>query len=89
MPQYVLRRAYQLFLGEPADLDEISIGVFDIAIEIGRRDDCLGFVERKFGLADGQIEAHGAISSAASRIGRATMMVKNWRYIMVSTFNVC
>ena len=58
MPQHVLRRAQQLFLSEAADLDEIGIGVFDIAIEIGRLDDCLGFVEREFGLGYRQIQAH-------------------------------
>ena len=40
MAQDVLRLADQFFFGELADVDEIVVGIFDVAMEIGGRNNC-------------------------------------------------
>jgi hypothetical protein len=59
MAHDVLRRAHQFLLGEAADVDEIRIGVVDVALQIGAGDDGLAILHDVFVLGDWSIGAHG------------------------------
>nr|WP_308632456.1 hypothetical protein [Massilia sp. YIM B02763] len=50
--------ADQLFLGEAADLDEIRIGVLDIAVQVGRGHDRAAIGKHGFVAGNGGIDTH-------------------------------
>ena len=53
MAQDALRLADQFFFGELADVDEIAVGIFNVAMQIRGRNNRFGFIELKFYISDG------------------------------------